>query len=135
VAQTRVELAPGTTLDRRIFAGLLLWRDEQHFARLELRSLTTDPGRLSVHLEACVGGQFRLIGRGQCARGPMWLRLERAGNALRGLCSGDGEEWLLCGQLCLPRGPAEQIGLAAIENWSRSCAWFDTLLLWRERGD
>src|SRR5262249_33492358 len=57
VAQTRVEL----DWEDLSFGGLLVWRDEQNFARLELRTL---PGeRASVHLEACVAGRFRRIGR------------------------------------------------------------------------
>jgi regulation of enolase protein 1 (concanavalin A-like superfamily) len=125
VAQTRVELGQ----EVEIFAGLLVWSDAQHFARLELR--TTRAGRTAVYLQACVAGQFRSIGWGRCERQPIWLRVERVGDELRGLCSADGEQWLLCGTVRLPQGETEQVGLAAITKGPGGHAWFDTFLLWR----
>jgi predicted ATPase/regulation of enolase protein 1 (concanavalin A-like superfamily) len=126
MAQTRVE----PDWEVRTLAGLLVWRDEQHFARLELRAL---PGEgISVHLEACVAGRFRRIGRGRCERQPMWLRVERTGEEVRGLCSADGEQWLTCGAVRLPQEETEQVGLAAITPDVGAHVWFDTFLLWRE---
>src|SRR5262249_1274400 len=59
VAQTRVEVGEDSS-----YGVLLVWRDEQNFARLELRTLGGD--QTSVHLEACVAGRYRRIGRGHC---------------------------------------------------------------------
>jgi predicted ATPase/regulation of enolase protein 1 (concanavalin A-like superfamily) len=126
VAQTRVELGRDTST----LAGLLVWRDEQHFARMELQSRRAGWDRVEPVLQACVNGQFQNIGRGQCARQAMWLRLERVGEELRGLCSEDGEQWLACGVVRLPPGAAEEVGLAAIPHGSGGYAWFDTFLVW-----
>jgi hypothetical protein len=151
VAQTRVELDPGTYVQ----AGLLLWGGEAQFARLELQSRPQDPERASVQFAACVAGRFQHVGRGQCEQRAMWLRFERVGEELVGLCSGDGEEWLTCGRVSLPRtavegcatsppsehangsdprgeSVGEQVGIAAIPyRPSGECAWFDTFELWR----
>jgi predicted ATPase/class 3 adenylate cyclase len=128
VAQTCVEL--GQPIN--VFAGLVVWSDEQHFARLELRPYSQHEAR--VTLEACVGGEFRPIGRGQCGQHRMWLRFERIGDDLRGLCSADGEEWMDCGTVRLPRRDPEQVGLVAIFQGPGAHAWFDTFLLWGETG-
>jgi regulation of enolase protein 1 (concanavalin A-like superfamily) len=124
VAQTRLELS----CEEYMLAGLLLWRDEQNFVRLELRSRRSRPA--TVYLEACVAGRFRHIGRGQWERQPMWLRLERTGDEAHGLCSADGQQWLTCGVVRLPQGKAEQVGLAAITRDAAAHVWFDTFLLW-----
>jgi DNA-binding SARP family transcriptional activator/regulation of enolase protein 1 (concanavalin A-like superfamily) len=124
VAETRLELGG----DKPALAGLLLWRDEQQFVRLELRGRAGEPA--TVHLEACVAGSFRQIGRGLCPQQPAWLRLERTGDEARGLCSADGQRWLTCGAARLPQGKTEQVGLAAIAVDAGACAWFDNFLLW-----
>jgi hypothetical protein len=124
VAETRLELGR----EGRTMAGLLLWQDAQQFARLELRFV---PGweHTAVELQACVAGRFRHVGRGRCERRPIWLRLERVGDELRGLCRAEGEPWLFAGALRLPQGRMEQIGLAAIHHGPGAHAWFDTFLL------
>jgi regulation of enolase protein 1 (concanavalin A-like superfamily) len=125
VAQTRVEAGERSN----ILAGLLLWRDEQNFIRLELETHTSE--RLVVHLDACVAGRYWGVGWGPCPRRPLWLRLERDGEEIRGLCSVDGENWLTCGSLQLPVGEREQIGLSAIRRDRGAHAWFDSFEVWR----
>jgi regulation of enolase protein 1 (concanavalin A-like superfamily) len=124
VVQTRVELS----WEHWTLAGLLVWRDEQHFARLEVRQIAGRPA--AVYLEACVAGRFRRVGRGDCERRPMWLRVERAGEELRALCSEDGDQWLTAGSLPFPPGEGTAVGLAAISGELGAHAWFDTFLLW-----
>jgi regulation of enolase protein 1 (concanavalin A-like superfamily) len=124
IAQVRVEL--GTR--GKAFAGLLVWRDAQHFVRLDMRNDSSQ--RTVVNLQACVASRFRAIGRGQCDPGPMWLRLERVGEVIRGLCSMDSENWLTCGTVRLPAGETEQVGLAAIYREDGAHAWFDSFELW-----
>src|SRR5262249_20187672 len=99
IAQTRVDLgnAIGTG------AGLLVWQDETHFVRLEVYRDQTLEQRAVMVLEACVAGSYRNIGRGHCERRPMWLRVERVGEEVWGLCSVDGEHWLTCGSVRIPQ--------------------------------
>jgi regulation of enolase protein 1 (concanavalin A-like superfamily) len=126
VVQTRVDL--GESVDTNV--GLLLWQDEQDFVRLELHRVRTSKERAAVYLAACVEGRFRIIGRGQCERRPMWLRVERAGEEVRGLCSADGDHWLACGSVRVPQRTEEVVGLAAHSIYPGEHVWFDTLLLW-----
>jgi hypothetical protein len=124
VAQTRVELDSGA----EVFGGLLLWRDEQHFVRLEIRPTRWEWE--AIRLEACVAGAFGQVGRGHCKRGPIWLRLERTAEQVRGLCSEDGESWLLCGSVPLAPGRTELVGLAALSQGDSGMAWFDAFTWW-----
>jgi regulation of enolase protein 1 (concanavalin A-like superfamily) len=124
VAQTRVELGEGGD----VYAGLLVWQDPHHFVRLELHRV---PGkRAGVDLAACVEGRFHLIGRGNCERRPVWLRLERVGDELRGFSSADGEQWLAYGTVRMPHGKDEVVGLAAHSTYPNDHAWFDAFYLW-----
>jgi regulation of enolase protein 1 (concanavalin A-like superfamily) len=127
VAQTRVELGQ----DPAVHAGLLLWRDEQHFTRLAMHRI---PGkRAGIGLDTFLEGRFRHVGRGHCERKPMWLRLERTGEEVRGLVSTDGEEWLACGLLRMPLGEQTLVGIVAFSTYPGAHAWFDTFLLWRDQ--
>jgi regulation of enolase protein 1 (concanavalin A-like superfamily) len=128
VAQTRVDLAGAA----ESYAGLLVWQDEQHFARLEIRTHRLPESRAGLELAACVAGRFRMVGRGNCDRQPMWLRVERAGEELRGLCSADGEQWLACGSVRMPCREGEVVGLTAHSGFPDDHAWFDAFLLWQE---
>jgi hypothetical protein len=104
---------------------------EERFDRDSGQRRGPGPGRFGR--EADSGG-----GRapGEAAEGcgaeqrPMWLRVERVGEEVRGLCSADGEHWLACGSVRIPQGATEQVGLAAIGPRPGSHAWFDTFLLW-----
>lgn len=127
VAQACVKLGREV---QRVNAGLLVWQDEQHFARLELWYVPHQSERLAVHLQACVAGRWRYIGHGYCDRDAMWLRVERTGEELRGLCSEDGEQWLTAGSMRFPLGETIEVGLAAICHEPGVHAWFDTFLVW-----
>jgi len=127
VAQTRVDL--GASQD--LYAGLLLWQDEEHFVRLEMHRVPGQEQRAGIDLSACVGGRFRSVGRGQCERCPTWLRMERRGEWLHGLCSTDGQQWLACGSVLMGPDQEESVGLLAHTQFPGDQAWFDSLYLWR----
>lgn len=127
IAETRMEISA----TGRILAGLLLWQDEANFVRLELQRQHEE--HLIVCLGACLSGRFHHIGRGRCELAPLWLRLERTRERIRGLCSPDGAQWRLVGELNLPYSASEQIGLAACHfRDTDTVAWFDRFVLWRE---
>jgi hypothetical protein len=130
VAQTRVELGEGI----QVLAGLLVWWDDRNFVRIELQMRCLHWERAELHLEACAGGEFDQFGRGQCRRGPVWLRVERVGDELRGLCSEDGQQWFTCGAVAVPCRDAE-VGLAAISHGPGAHAWFDSFTLWQAAGE
>jgi DNA-binding SARP family transcriptional activator len=119
VAQTHLAL-PGVD---RIFAGLVVWQNELHFARLEWQRRFR--GGPIVEFEGCFGGPWDAIGRGCLAGESVWLRLERVGETLRALCSIDGRHWLTAGTACLPRAESEQVGIGAIVEHGEGPACFE----------
>jgi regulation of enolase protein 1 (concanavalin A-like superfamily) len=125
VAQIRVEVDAATPAQ----AGLLLWKDEHCFVRLELRMPYR--GRNRVLIESCAGTSYGYDGRGQCEQKPVWLRLERAGDGVRGLCSVDGEDWFLVGTVDFPPEEEVQVGVHAIWVEPGSSAWFSQFCLWK----
>jgi DNA-binding SARP family transcriptional activator/regulation of enolase protein 1 (concanavalin A-like superfamily) len=129
VVQTRVDLGAS----RDVFAGLLVWQDNEHFVRLELHRVPAEGKRACVELDLYIGGRFQFVGRGHCERRSMWLRVERVGERLHGLCSADGEHWLACGSVIMEQGKEERVGLLAHAQFPGDHAWFDSFLLWRER--
>jgi hypothetical protein len=126
VAETYVELGERA----HVLAGLLFWSNERQFVRLELQRRTEGSDVAEPVLELCTDGFLRPIARGRCAGAGIWLRLERTGNELRALCSEDGQQWLACGIIRLPPGPADEVGLAVVPHEPDSSAWFDTFRLW-----
>jgi regulation of enolase protein 1 (concanavalin A-like superfamily) len=128
VAQARLALEEETS----VIAGLLLWRDEQNFIRLELHDLPS--GRLGVTVEACLAGRCRFVSRGHHPRQTMWLRVQRAGEDVRCLCSPDLKQWIGCGSVRLPPGGSDQVGLFAIHKNAEAQVWFDCLEVWEGTG-
>jgi regulation of enolase protein 1 (concanavalin A-like superfamily) len=99
--------------------GLLLWKDRQNYLRLDVGQLN----RQALALVACLAGQNMLLGRGRLPLGfetQVWLRLERAGDQVRALCSQDGHQWFGVGQVAFPAQDPVQIGVCAIVNIDRA---------------
>jgi regulation of enolase protein 1 (concanavalin A-like superfamily) len=61
----------------------------------------------------------RLIGRGCSSTDRVWLRLERRGDLVRALYSGDGTAWLSAGEVEFPAGDGVQTGLYAAGSINR----------------
>jgi regulation of enolase protein 1 (concanavalin A-like superfamily)/tetratricopeptide (TPR) repeat protein len=125
VAQTHVDMEYLTPA----YGGLLLWKDERHFVRLELR--TPFKGRNRILMESAAGLDWVYAGRGQCEQNPVWLRIEREADEVRGLCSLDARNWFLVGTIGFPPDRDVQIGLLAIWTQSGSMVWFDQFCLWK----
>jgi tetratricopeptide (TPR) repeat protein len=104
--------------------GLLLWKDREHFLRLDRG--TRGGGEISF--QGSVGcRKYLIVGRGRLPVERVFLRLERRGRHVRGLCSADGRHWFAVGQAAFPvedpgthaqRGCA--VGLHAIGNIDRT---------------
>jgi hypothetical protein len=99
---------------RPAIGGLLLWKDEENYLRLER-------GRASaqeISFAGCLDNQDVIIGRGRLAfesSGRVSLRLERVSDRVRALCSADGEAWFSVGEVGFPDdGGVLQVGMYAI---------------------
>ena len=95
--------------DRPAIGGILLWQDNRNYLRLDRG--TRGPGEVS--LQGCIDNEDLVFGRGTLASDRIWLRLERTGDTVRGLCSADGEVWYSVGEVDFPAQTAVQAGLFA----------------------
>jgi DNA-binding SARP family transcriptional activator/regulation of enolase protein 1 (concanavalin A-like superfamily) len=124
VAETRVELGETSSVQ----AGLLLWAGEKDFVRLErVRSRSHADG---VNLEAETDHQFRCLGRGSFTSRAVWLRLERQGSQVRGLCSADRQQWWACGSGSFVSDDVVQVGMACVVQEPGASACFKRFTVW-----
>lgn len=92
------EVLPGSRVPY-LGAGLNIMADERNYIRLERASMrfdTPEP-RQYINFEIRVDGQLQKFGSNEKwpldPEQPVWLRLERAGGAVRGAISHDGKDW------------------------------------------
>jgi regulation of enolase protein 1 (concanavalin A-like superfamily) len=69
--------------------GLLVWKDEDNFVRLD-RGIQF---RNDVSLGAAFEGEYASVAHEYVAADPLWLRLRRTGSVYTALYSVDGEQW------------------------------------------
>jgi tetratricopeptide (TPR) repeat protein len=107
---------------RPAIGGLLLWEGRGGYLVLER-------GRWGPHSVSFHGlregwdhwwDRDRLIGRGCSPTDRVWLRLERRGDLVRALYSGDGTAWLNAGEVEFPAGEGAQTGLYAAGSINRA---------------
>ena len=89
--------------------GLLLWASEEMYLSFGKR-LT---GNNELRLRICRQNQSEIIGRGWLAGCQLYLRLERNGNSVSALCSNDGEQWHICGEVSFPLNDPVWVGIYA----------------------
>ena len=102
--------------DRPGLGGLLLWRGGENYLRLGIGIRGQD----EVSLEGCLDNHDWVFGRGRLSAGRVWLRLERVGTRVRGLCRGDDGPWYLVGETAFPADGPVQVGLHAIGEIDRT---------------
>jgi len=103
--------------------GLLIWMDERNYLSL----LKGIDGKHEISFRGCLDRSDLIIGRGRLApvkasdrTEPVYLRLERAGERVRALCSADGAVWYAVGETAFPVADPVQVGLVAIGNLDRT---------------
>ncbi len=76
-------------------AGLILWKDDQTFVRLERAGIVRQDDRVLhyAHLQLCLGGRIAGNRSIQIPDRDAFLRLERRGNRVYGQVSADGVRW------------------------------------------
>jgi predicted ATPase/DNA-binding SARP family transcriptional activator len=90
--------------------GILLWRDKEHYLRLDRGALGTH----EITFQGCLSNTDVFIGRGRLTAERIFLRLERVGERVNALCSTDGEQWFSVGHMDFPVDDPVQVGLHAI---------------------
>jgi DNA-binding SARP family transcriptional activator len=96
--------------DHPALGGLLLWKDDQNYLRLERGTL----GKHEITFLGCLDNNDVIIGRGRLPAERVFLRLERIGARVNALCSADGEAWFTVGQVVFHVDDPLQVGLHAI---------------------
>ncbi len=89
--------SPGSR-DRPAVGGLVVWKDERTYLRLDIGSMS--PG--TVLFGGCIENRDMAFGRGRIESDDVCLRLERVGSSIRALCSVDGGEWFSVGEVGFP---------------------------------
>jgi hypothetical protein len=86
--------------DRPAIGGLLLWKDEKNYLRLD-RGVA---GANEIAFVGCVDNQDVIVGRGHLcgASDRIVLRLERAGEQVRAFCRVEGGPWYTVGHVAFP---------------------------------
>ena len=69
--------------------GLLVWKDQGNFVRLDRGTLF----RNEIGLEAAVEAEFKVVAHEYVEADPVWLRLERAGSMFTAAYKLDGKQW------------------------------------------
>ncbi|MBN2393776.1 MAG: DUF2791 family P-loop domain-containing protein [Anaerolineae bacterium] len=104
--------------ERPAIGGLMLWKDGNHFLRV-------DRGRFGpedILFSGNLNGQTDFFGRGRLPlndTGRVYLRLERIAGRVRALCSADGTQWFTLGDVDFPVVDPIQVGVLAIGNIDR----------------
>ena len=102
--------------DRPAIGGVLIWLDKRNYLRLDRG--TRGPGEVS--LQGCIDNEDVVFGRGSLLGERVWLRLEHAGDTVRGLCSADGDVWYSVGKVDFPAVGQIQAGIFAASNIDRT---------------
>ena len=110
-----IECRIRVTPQLREHGGLIVWKDEQSFLRLEKTS-GAHAFRGDVRFERHVNRVYSLVGRGAGLVNvrQLYLRLERRGNLFSGFASADGLHWQSCGQTVVGTGDPVKVGMHAL---------------------
>ena len=110
-----IETRLRTTPQKREHGGLIVWKGDHAFIRLEK---TSGPHAFAgdVRFERHVNRRYRLIGRGAGLQNvrELFLRLERRGNLFSSFASEDAIRWKSCGQTHVGMGDPVYVGMHAL---------------------
>lgn len=131
--ETRMRISP----QLREHGGLIIWKNENQFLRLEK---TSGPHafRGDVRFERHVNRRFGLVARGGMRRvRELFLRLERRGNQFSAFASQDGIHWRGVGVTRVAMGPRVQVGLHSLcpGNIPPTLTRFDYFRLFKRRSE
>jgi regulation of enolase protein 1 (concanavalin A-like superfamily) len=91
-----IETKITATKEQKEHGGLLVWKDDNHFVRLDKTS-ALHGFRGDIRFETHVNRRYQAIGRGVQQSVMNFLRLERTGHEFQAYCSIDGQNWQSCG--------------------------------------
>jgi regulation of enolase protein 1 (concanavalin A-like superfamily) len=108
-----LEVKMTSSEDRKEHGGILVWKDENRFIRLDkTSSLHAFQG--DIRFEAHVNRRYQAIGRGRQKSVMNFLRLERTGHQFQAYCSTDGQSWQSCGTATIVMRDPVKVGMHAL---------------------
>jgi len=133
-----IETAVKVSNDLVDHGGLLVWRAENSFLRLEKTSINHEfKGDVIFSSHRWGSNLVGRVGELQQAY-KVYMRIERRGNQFTGLASSDGINWQSCGTTVIGMGEPVEVGLFAVapgENTLPTVTRFDYFRLFRREAD
>jgi regulation of enolase protein 1 (concanavalin A-like superfamily) len=108
-----LEVKMTSSQQRKEHGGILVWKDENRFVRLDKTS-SLHAFRGDIRFETHVNRRYRAIGRGRQQSVMNFLRLERTGHHFQAYCSTDGQNWQTCGNATVVMRDPVMVGMHAL---------------------
>ena len=108
-----VEIKMTSSEQRKEHGGILVWKDESRYVRLDKTS-SLHAFRGDIRFETHVNRRYRAIGRGKQSSVMNFLRLERTQHQFQAYCSTDGQNWQSCGNSTVVMRDPVMIGMHAL---------------------
>ena len=102
--------------DSPTIGGILLWADADNYLRVE-RGFQ---GPHDVSFSGRIDAADTRFGRGRLAADRVHLRIERRGDTVRALCSGDGRDWSSIGEASFAVDGPMSVGMHALAGIDRT---------------
>jgi len=108
-----LEVKITSSAQRKEHGGILVWKDESHFVRLDKTS-SLHAFRGDIRFETHVNRRYQAIGRGSQNSVMNFLRLERTRHEFQAYCSTDGQNWQSCGTATVVMNDPVLVGMHAL---------------------
>jgi len=108
-----VEVKMTASEQQKEHGGLLIWKDEDHFIRLDKTS-SLHAFRGDIRFETHINRSYAAIGRGKHDAVVNYLRIERTKHEFQAYCSPDGQTWQSVGNATVVMNDPVMVGMLAM---------------------
>jgi len=108
-----VEIKMTPSEQQKEHGGILIWKDENRFIRLDKTS-ALHAFRGDIRFETHVDRRYSAIGRGKHSSVVNFLRIERTGHEFQAYSSPDGQTWTTCGSATVVMNDPLMVGIHAL---------------------
>ena len=130
-----VEVKLTSSQQQREHGGILIWKDDNHFIRLDKTS-SLHAFRGDMRFETHINRRYSAIGRGSQKSIMNFLRLERTKHQFQAYCSTDGQNWQSAGSANVLMQDPLMVGIHALcpGNIPPTVTRFDYVKIMRPSG-
>jgi len=108
-----VEIKMTPSEQQKEHGGILIWKDENRFIRLDKTS-ALHAFRGDIRFETHINRRYSAIGRGKHSSVVNFLRIERTGHEFQAYSSPDGQTWTTCGSATVVMNDPLMVGIHAL---------------------